>query len=355
MRKITKLMLTLALAFMAVGSVNAGNHYLVYNNGTAGANDWDKQAVVTLNASMVAGTEYVLKAKVKVSAATEGQIQPVPIFSTSENKDQWGNSADVQYLEGRSLTTDFVEQVWYFTASFTHDKIQFFIGKIGGDVYFDDVTLKEKDGSTEMIDNGSFTDANISNWGRNWGGPSFTKWDYEESIKVEAAGYTTFSNIKNINVDGVVTAYKAKYDGSSVKLTEVTEIPAGAGVIIKAEAGTYTAPAINNADAITNNDLLVSDGNIEGDGTIYVLANKDKGPGFYKLANGISVPAGKAYLKVAVGAPDFLGFGGETTGIDEVRGQMEDVRCEYYNLAGQRVAQPTKGLYIVNGKKVILK
>ena len=28
---------------------------------------------------------------------------------------------------------------------------------------------------------------------------------------------------------------------------------------------------------------------------------------------------------------------------------------EFYNLAGQRVAQPTKGLYIVNGKKVVIK
>ena len=69
----------------------------------------------------------------------------------------------------------------------------------------------------------------------------------------------------------------------------------------------------------------------------------------------MKVPAGKGYLKVAAGAPDFLGFDGETTGIADVRGKMEDVRGEYYNLAGQRVAQPTNGLYIVNGKKVILK
>jgi hypothetical protein len=42
-----------------------------------------------------------------------------------------------------------------------------------------------------------------------------------------------------------------------------------------------------------------------------------------------------------------------TTGVEDVRWQMEDVRGEYYNLHGQRVAQPGRGLYIINSKKVI--
>ena len=44
-----------------------------------------------------------------------------------------------------------------------------------------------------------------------------------------------------------------------------------------------------------------------------------------------------------------------TTGIADVRSKMEDVRGEIYDLQGRRVAQPTKGLYIVNGKKVVIK
>ena len=46
---------------------------------------------------------------------------------------------------------------------------------------------------------------------------------------------------------------------------------------------------------------------------------------------------------------------GNTTGINDVRSKMEEVSGVYYNLAGQRVAQPTKGIYISNGKKVIVK
>lgn len=50
-----------------------------------------------------------------------------------------------------------------------------------------------------------------------------------------------------------------------------------------------------------------------------------------------------------------LGFDDDVTGLNEVRGLKEEVRSDYFNLAGQRVAQPTRGLYIVNGKKVIVK
>ena len=42
-----------------------------------------------------------------------------------------------------------------------------------------------------------------------------------------------------------------------------------------------------------------------------------------------------------------------TTGIADVRGKKEDVRGEYFNLAGQRVKEPSKGLYIQKGKKFV--
>ena len=47
--------------------------------------------------------------------------------------------------------------------------------------------------------------------------------------------------------------------------------------------------------------------------------------------------------------------GGGTTGFDGVRGLTEDGRGDIYDLQGRRVTNPTKGIYIVNGKKVIIK
>ena len=107
------------------------------------------------------------------------------------------------------------------------------------------------------------------------------------------------------------------------------------------------------------NELLVSNGSITGNSsTIYALGKKNDVVGFMKVKNGTKIPAGKAYLVIppTVGALDFIGFADEdVTGVNEVKGQKKEGRSEYFNLAGQRVAQPTKGLYIVNGKKVILK
>lgn len=187
------------------------------------------------------------------------------------------------------------------------------------------------------------------------GGTTFTDFIvYAANSKatVGAAGYATFSSIMNVDMTGV-TAYAAKVNGVTVALTPVAEVPANNAVIIEAAAGTYNLTNIESAAAIADNDLKISDGSVAGNGTIFVLAKKEKGIGFYKLANGEKVPAGKGYLVIDSNAPEFLGFGGDATGINEVK--AVEAKGEFFNLAGQRVAQPAKGLYIANGKKVIIK
>ena len=144
--------------------------------------------------------------------------------------------------------------------------------------------------------------------------------------------------------------------GSAVTLEEIPHIPAGEGVILKGTPGTtYTIPVFQHGYTVSTNLLKVSDGSVTGGDGIYALAEKESVVGFYKVKNTVTIPAGKCYLNTVAGAPDYLSFGGDATGIDEVRGKTEEVRGEFYNLAGQRVAQPTKGLYIVNGKKVVMK
>ena len=46
---------------------------------------------------------------------------------------------------------------------------------------------------------------------------------------------------------------------------------------------------------------------------------------------------------------------GETTGIESIYGAADPIEYTSYNLAGQRLAHPQKGINIVNGKKVIIK
>ena len=93
------------------------------------------------------------------------------------------------------------------------------------------------------------------------------------------------------------------------------------------------------------------------DNNWYVLNNGDNGLGFYKLSKNGTIEANKAYLTYSggVGAREFIGFDDDATRIEMPMVESSDADAVVYDLQGRRVAQPTKGLYIVNGKKVIIK
>ena len=173
-----------------------------------------------------------------------------------------------------------------------------------------------------------------------------------ESVTIGEAGYATFSSTKAVNIPDGVEAYAADLQGEKVVLTKVDAVPANTGVILKAAAGKYVLPFAESAAAFET-DLLVSDGSITGDAsTIYVLANGEKGIGFYKLNNDKKVEAGKAYLYIGGSARGFIGFEG-ATGINEVNVNKAAVKTgKIYNLNGQIVSKPSKGLFIVDGKVV---
>ena len=138
------------------------NHVLVVDNGTAGANSWDKQCNTMLNASMTVGKTYIVKAQIK--ADNPGECALWPIWTTSPNKNQWGGSTDVQYLAAVNLKSEFDEYTWKFTANYAIDKIQFAFGLIGGKIYFDEVSCVEEGTTTEMVINGDFESDDLSKW-----------------------------------------------------------------------------------------------------------------------------------------------------------------------------------------------
>lgn len=150
-------------------------------------------------------------------------------------------------------------------------------------------------------------------------------------------------------------------------------VPANTGVMIsRATAGkvTLTPAGTDGTSVLGNDNCLKSSGFGITDATTTGLGYK-----FYRLTmhngeqigfwwgaeNGaaFSIAANKAYLAVpeerASLARSFWFDEGETTSLCEVRGLKSEVRGEYFNLNGQRVTQPTKGLYIVNGRKVVIK
>ena len=180
-------------------------------------------------------------------------------------------------------------------------------------------------------------------------------------VTVSAAGYATYCSTSDLDFSATgLTAYKATITDAEVKFTEVKQVPAGQGVLLKGAQGTYSVPVAANAAALTGNAFIgVTEQKTIDEIGIFVLMNGDKGVGFYKTTKAFTVGAHTAYLP-AMGAEarSFIGFdfdGGTTTTIAHVEDGELKMEDSVYNLQGQRVVKAQKGLYIVNGRLQVVK
>ena len=184
-----------------------------------------------------------------------------------------------------------------------------------------------------------------------------------EQVSITSAGMATYYTDCALDFTEFTDmyAYTATVSGSTITFSRVLQVPAETGVLLR-----------NPAEAAASNVVPVATGtvaDVEGnkfvgtltDATVsaadcYILNNGSKGLGFYKVkSSGSKVAAHRAYLKTGDGVRSFIGFSeGEANGIESI-GVEGAQSMEVYNLQGVRVAQPTKGLYIMNGKKVIFK
>ena len=192
------------------------------------------------------------------------------------------------------------------------------------------------------------------------------------NLTANAAGgaywMTFYNDYYSFKADPNTQVFQAELDNATGALTlrEIDDkiVNANKAVILKSSGNPVMTLTTTNSSDLYEYNNLIGVSNPEGednDGYFYVLNNGSKGVGFYKLADGKKLGYGKAYLSYdSSSAPelDYLEFNygnGNTTGVNEVRGQKEESRSQYYDLQGRRVAQPAKGLYIVNGKKVVIK
>ena len=181
------------------------------------------------------------------------------------------------------------------------------------------------------------------------------------NLTANAAGGAYWLTFYNQNLyfqaDENTQIFKAALSDDKLTLTELTadkKVNAAKAVILKSTASTITMTLVtsNSSNDFNGNSLkgVATAVGKTSDGTTYVLNNGTQGVGFYRLATGKTLGVGKAYLTYdGALAPEFLGFGNETTGIDATLVNSEKVNSVVYDLQGRRVAQPTKGLYIVNG------
>lgn len=186
-------------------------------------------------------------------------------------------------------------------------------------------------------------------------------------VTIGSTGYATFCSTCDLDFSGVsgLKAYIASGFSPStgrLVLTRVDEVPAGEGLYLVGDEGTYEVPT-TTTDMMYSNFLkgVTTATTIyptEGSNTNFILSNGSYGVGFYTLSTSGELAAGKAYLQLPTSSVSNvkavrLFFEDDATAIQDVE---QDVQAErIYNLQGQQVNAPRKGLYIINGKKVILK
>ena len=191
--------------------------------------------------------------------------------------------------------------------------------------------------------------------------------DREVSQTITAYGWSTIASVFALDFasEPNLEAYMVTgHTGSAIIKTQITgTVPANTPLLVygKTGKGNYNVTVVASSSTdVSANMLKAGTGAAvaaESGKTKYVLSVNDADKAAFKKINATSatVPVGKAYLQFdeVIEAPLF-DLDGEATNIKAVEAKAVE-NGEYYNLAGQRVAQPTKGLYIVNGKKVIIK
>ena len=194
-----------------------------------------------------------------------------------------------------------------------------------------------------------------------------TNFDSDFSIKLNKE-WTTLTSAYNLDFSGVegLTAYAAKYNEASdaVALTPVKKVKAHTGLILKGEAGkTYTVPILASSeeglDEATDNqlvdcvDALWSTGR---DNDYFLYDGK-----FVKSTNNGWALPGKSYLYISggrsnpSGSPLRVYVDNTATAIDGITNNPVVKDEAYYNLQGVKVQRPQHGVFIHNGKKVVLK
>jgi len=183
-----------------------------------------------------------------------------------------------------------------------------------------------------------------------------------EAIKLAADGYSTYCSENRLDISKTtgVTAYIVNnVTETTVELQEVGVIPAETGFILKGTGNAwydlYKTEGV--ADDVSENQLHGTLTATLAPSNTFALSTKEGVTGFYPVNTGLTIPAHKAYLTVTGNnnLARALVIDGETTGIMNADSHVDVIPSEYYSIHGIKVARPTKGIYISNGKKVVIK
>ncbi|MBQ9651368.1 MAG: hypothetical protein IJV13_04045 [Prevotella sp.] len=201
----------------------------------------------------------------------------------------------------------------------------------------------------------------------------------DEWIYIGSTGYATWGNNSGkdiIELPTGLTAYAAKAGTNSVTLTSLDKMRRGQAYVVKGTpetnygltydgtesvGGEYNGGDMQRVSADMKNFAPTNGETGDALRNRYILASDDGVAKFFVPSGSGTLKKGKAYLQTSKTLTPTAGskgiemiFEDETTGIQNVA-PASAVNGKYYNLMGVEVAHPTKGVYIVNGKKVVVK
>lgn len=216
---------------------------------------------------------------------------------------------------------------------------------------------------------GAFEKAGLHNFYDDNNSSAFT---FEEVTYPNTIKFNTATGINGVNyiatfsapfatiIPEGVKAYYVSAKDTKATMTAINEtaIPANEGVILTSESGvaaTMVPAAGETVATISGNQLGNSAGAAKdltaGDG--FILGNGSESTAFYPCKDG-SLPINKAYLLGNGHSAIAMNFGNAVTGINNIVAPA-NAKAPIFDLSGRRVVKTTKGLYIQNGKKFIVK
>ena len=191
-----------------------------------------------------------------------------------------------------------------------------------------------------------------------------------ETIKVSAAGQVPYYNSQSLDFSSLdaqgVKAYTATgydYNSGTIWLTRVKQVPAETGILIMAPQGEYPVPTASVASVyanmfkgtLTGTTIQTHETIADEDYINYYLSSGDAGVGFYRVTKEEGVNLNANRCDEVIGIPLFRGIDENNDGTTKLTSALSEGEGEWYTLQGQRVAKPGKGLYIRNGKVVVIK
>lgn len=190
--------------------------------------------------------------------------------------------------------------------------------------------------------------------------------EMKDDVIINSTGYATYCSSHDLDFSAVsdIKAYIASGFNPStgeLVLTRVSEVPAGEGLYLTGEEGSYEVPFTETKMMYSNFLRGVTEvttlSPTDSEYTNYILAEGSHGVGFYTLSGTSELAAGKAYLQLPTSNVSnvktiSLIFNDDETGILETTKNCID--SDVFSLQGIRIKRPCKGLYIMNGKKILI-